>query len=82
MRRLEETRCRSRRCVRVELIGTQGRPTRGDRYAGTGVNAFSFNAGPIFKGNKLYLTNMSATDGGVNSKVSVLQAPFPGLPLD
>jgi sugar lactone lactonase YvrE len=51
------------------------------RYSGTGVNALSFNASPIFKGSKLYMTNMSATDGGVNSKVSVLQAPYPGIRL-
>ena len=41
----------------------------------------SFNASPVFKGRKMYITNMSATDGGVNSKVSVLQAPFPGIRL-
>jgi sugar lactone lactonase YvrE len=51
------------------------------RYSGTGANALDFNASPIFKGSKLYMTNMSATDGGVNSKVSVLQAPFPGIRL-
>ena len=33
------------------------------------------------KGGQMYITNMSATDGGVNSKVSLFQAPFPGLPL-
>lgn len=52
-----------------------------NRYSGTGVNAMSFNASPIFKGSRMYITNMSATDGGVNSKVSLFQAPFPGLPL-
>lgn len=51
------------------------------RYAGTGANALDFNASPIFKGRKLYMTNMSATDGGVNSKVSILQAPYPGIQL-
>jgi sugar lactone lactonase YvrE len=51
------------------------------RYSGTGNNALDFNASPIFKGTRLYMTNMSATDGGVNSKVSVLQAPYPGIKL-
>jgi sugar lactone lactonase YvrE len=51
------------------------------RYSGTGINAMSFNASPIFKGNQMYITNMSATDGGVNSKVSLFQAPYAGLPL-
>jgi hypothetical protein len=32
-------------------------------------------------GRLLFMTNMSATDGGVNSKLSVLVTPFPGLPL-
>jgi sugar lactone lactonase YvrE len=52
-----------------------------NRYSGTGANALDFNASPIFKGSKLYMTNMSATDGGVGSKVSVLQAPYPGIRL-
>jgi sugar lactone lactonase YvrE len=51
------------------------------RYSGTGNNALDFNASPIFEGSKLYMTNMSATDGGVNSKVSILQTPFPGIHL-
>ncbi len=51
------------------------------RYTGTGSNALDFNASPIFKGRKLYMTNMSATDGGVNSKVTILQAPYPGIQL-
>ena len=63
----------------VEVFSRDGKLIH--RYSGTGVNALDFNASPIFKGSKLYMTNMSATDGGVNSKVSVLQAPFPGIPL-
>jgi sugar lactone lactonase YvrE len=51
------------------------------RYAGTGANAMSFNASPIFKGSKMFITNTSAVDGGVNSKVSVFQAPNPGIHL-
>lgn len=50
------------------------------RYTGTGVNALDFNASAVFAGRKLFITNMSAADDGVNSKVSVLLAPYPGLP--
>ena len=63
----------------IEVFSPDGALT--NRYSGTGVNAMSFNASPIFKGNQMYITNMSATDGGVNSKVSLFQAPFPGLQL-
>jgi sugar lactone lactonase YvrE len=51
------------------------------RYSGTGNNALDFNASAVFAGRLLFMTNMSATDGGVNSKLSVLVTPFPGLPL-
>jgi hypothetical protein len=30
--------------------------------------------------NRFEISNMSATDGGVNSKLSVFVAPYPGLP--
>jgi sugar lactone lactonase YvrE len=63
----------------VEVFAPDGSLTH--RYTGTGNNALDFNASPIFKGRKLYMTNMSATDGGVNSKISVLQAPYPGILL-
>jgi sugar lactone lactonase YvrE len=49
------------------------------RYIGTGKNALDFNASPVFEGRSLYITNMSAADGGINSKVSVMTAPYPGL---
>ena len=52
------------------------------RYMGFGDNAFSFNASLVFKGRLGFISNMSATDGGVNSKLSVFVAPYPGLPLD
>lgn len=63
----------------IEVFSPDGALT--NRYSGSGVNAMSFNASPIFKGNQMYITNMSATDGGVNSKVSLFQAPYPGLPV-
>ena len=49
------------------------------RYHGVGNNALDFNASPVFKGRLMFMTNMSATDGGVNSKLSVFVAPFRGL---
>ena len=63
----------------VDVLAPDGSLTH--RYSGTGANALDFNASPIFKGTKLYMTNMSATDGGVNSKVSILQTPYPGIRL-
>lgn len=52
------------------------------RYSGTGANALDFNASLVFAGRTVYITNMSAADGGIGSKVSALQAPYPGLPTD
>jgi sugar lactone lactonase YvrE len=63
----------------VEVFSRDGKLIQ--RYSGTGANALDFNASAIFKGSKLYMSNMSATDGGVGSKVSVLQAPYPGIRL-
>lgn len=51
------------------------------RYSGKGANALDFNASAVFKDRLMFITNMSATDGGVNSKLSVLVAPFRGLRL-
>jgi sugar lactone lactonase YvrE len=52
------------------------------RYAGSGATVLDFPASLVFRGDDLYLTNMSAQDGGVNSKLSVFEAPLPGLPLN
>ncbi|GAC1505652.1 MAG: hypothetical protein NVS1B3_04200 [Candidatus Dormibacteraceae bacterium] len=51
------------------------------RYKGLGANALDFPASLVFKGRDLYITNLSLFDGGVNSKLSVMVAPHPGLPL-
>ena len=51
------------------------------RYAGAGSDALDFPASLVFKGRSLFITNLSLNDGGVNSKLSVLVAPHPGLPL-
>lgn len=51
------------------------------RYKGTGASALDFPASLVFKGRDLYITNLSLFDGGVHSKLSVMVAPNPGLPL-
>jgi sugar lactone lactonase YvrE len=51
------------------------------RYAGTGTNALDFPASLVFKGRELFVTDTSAFDGGINSKLSMLTVPSPGLPL-
>src|SRR2546428_772418 len=51
------------------------------RYTGSGANAFDFDASLVFKGQSLYISNLSLFDGGANSKVSVMGVPLPGLPL-
>ena len=63
----------------VDVFSPQGALIH--RYSGTGNNALDFNASAVFKGRLLFMTNMSATDGGINSKLSVLVAPFRGLHL-
>jgi len=64
----------------VQILSPAGQLIR--RYAGSGVNALSFNASLIFQGTTVYITNMSAIDDGVNSKLSRFRAPFVGLPLN
>ena len=51
------------------------------RYAGSGADALDFPASLVFRGDDVYIANMSAQDGGVNSKLSVFEAAHPGLPL-
>jgi len=51
------------------------------RYDGVGQNDLDFPASLVFHERALYVTNLSLGDGGVNSKLSVLGVPFPGLPL-
>ena len=51
------------------------------RHAGTGADALDFPASLVFDGRNLFITNLSRSDGGVNSKLSVLVTPRPGLPL-
>jgi sugar lactone lactonase YvrE len=51
------------------------------RYNGTGADALDFPASLVFKGRQLYVTNLSLFDGGGNSKLSLMTATRPGLPL-
>jgi len=51
------------------------------RYDGTGADALDFPASLVFKGRQLYVTNLSLFDGGVNSKLSLMTVPLPGVPL-
>jgi sugar lactone lactonase YvrE len=63
----------------VQVLSPRGKLVA--RYDGAGADALDFPASLVFKGRKLYITNLSLFDGGVNSKLSVMLAPFPGLPL-
>jgi hypothetical protein len=53
-----------------------------NRYTGTGDDVLDFDASLVFAGRQLFITDMSAADGGINSKLSVLRVPCPGLPLN
>jgi len=64
----------------VQVLDPQGRLVA--RYAGVGDDAFDFDASLVFHGRTLYVANLSLGDAGVNSKLSVLHTPFPGLPLN
>jgi len=61
----------------IQVFSPDGRLIH--RYQGTGSNALDFNASLVFKGRLMFITNMSATDGGINSKLSVFVAPHRGL---
>ncbi len=61
----------------IEVFSPDGQLIQ--RYSGTGNNALDFNASAVFKDRLMFITNMSATDGGVNSKLSVFVAPHRGL---
>jgi sugar lactone lactonase YvrE len=61
----------------IEMFSPNGQLIH--RYQGFGNNALDFNASLVFKGRLMFITNMSATDGGINSKLSVFVAPYRGL---
>ncbi len=64
----------------IQVLSPDGRLIA--RYAGSGANVLDFPASLVFKGDDVYIANMSAQDGGINSKLSVFEAPHPGLPLN
>ena len=64
----------------IQVLSPAGRLIA--RYAGRGAAALDFPATLLFKGTQLYLTNASLFDDGVNSRILVLQAALPGLPIN
>lgn len=63
----------------IQVLSPSGALTT--RYAGTGANILDFPASLVFRGRSLFITNLSLSDGGINSKLSVLDVPLPGAPL-
>lgn len=63
----------------VQVIAPDGRLITS--LTGTGANAMDFPASLVFNGKTLYISDFSIVDGGVNSRVSRVRVPFPGLPL-
>jgi len=51
------------------------------RYDGFAQNDLDFPASLVFHERAIYITNLSLTDAGVNSKLSAMGVPFPGEPL-
>jgi sugar lactone lactonase YvrE len=64
----------------IQVLSPAGRLIA--RYSGSGSTALDFPASLVFAGSQLYFTNASLFDDGVNSKMLVLQAAAPGLPLN
>jgi len=64
----------------IQVLSPAGRLIA--RYAGSGPAALDFPASLVFKGSQLYLTNASLFDDGINSRILILQAAFPGWPLN
>jgi sugar lactone lactonase YvrE len=63
----------------LQVLSPEGRLIA--RYDGVGQNDLDFPASLVFHGRAIYITNLSLTDGGANSRLSVMGVPFPGLPL-
>ncbi len=63
----------------VQVISPRGQLVTS--LMGTGDNAMHFPSSLVFNGRTLYVSNFSLLDGGMNSKVSSVSVPFPGLPL-
>jgi sugar lactone lactonase YvrE len=63
----------------VHVVSPAGRLIA--RYSGTGPATLDFPATLVFQGTDVYLTNASLFDGGVNSRMLVLEAGRLGLPV-
>jgi len=63
----------------LQVLSPEGRLIA--RYDGFGQNDLDFPASLVFHERAIYITNLSLTDGGANSKLSVMDVPFPGEPL-
>ncbi len=63
----------------LQVLSPEGRLIA--RYDGVGQNDLDFPASLVFHERILYMTNPSLTDGGANSKLSVMGVPFPGDPV-
>jgi sugar lactone lactonase YvrE len=63
----------------LQVLSPEGRLIA--RYDGFGQNDLDFPASLVFHERAIYVTNLSLTDGGTNSKLSVMGVPFPGEPL-
>jgi sugar lactone lactonase YvrE len=63
----------------LQVLSPEGRLIA--RYDGVGQHDLDFPASLVFHERALYMTNLSLTDGGANSKLSVMGVPFPGEPL-
>lgn len=50
-------------------------------YKGSGNDALAFPASLVFRGRELFIANADFANGGAVSKISVLTASSPGLPL-
>jgi sugar lactone lactonase YvrE len=63
----------------LQVLSPEGRLIA--RYDGVGQHDLDFPASLVFHERAIYMTNLSLTDGGANSKLSVMGVPFPGEPL-
>ena len=63
----------------LQVLSPEGRLIA--RYDGVGPHDLDFPASLVFHERAVYMTNLSLTDGGANSKLSVMGVPFPGEPL-
>ena len=63
------------------IVTINGDVNDADPGTGSGADALDFPASLVFKGRQLFISNLSLNDGGIHSKISVLDVPLPGLPL-